>query len=263
MLRQWIRASQLATVLVAMSAHAQESGPGRVAGEPNFNGIWQAIGTANWNLEAHSAEPLSEFWQLGALGAIPAGQSYVVGGGRIPYLPDALEQRDANRAGWPRSDPETSCYLPGLPRAHYMPYPFQIVQGGGDILFVYEYASANRMVHMSDHMEPPVDTWMGRSNGHWDGDTLVAVTTGFNGKAWMDRAGNHFSPATRLTERFTLMDADHIRYEVTIEDPNTFSAPWQIEMPLYRRIEPNAQILEYKCVPFVEELLYKDLELPE
>ena len=252
-----------ATAMVAMAAHAQEPRPERIAGEPNFNGIWQAIGTAHWNIEAHSAEQLADFWQLGALGAIPAGQSVVVGG-TIPYLPEALEKRTENRAEWPRSDPETNCYLPGIPRANYMPYPFQIVQGGGDnILFVYEYASANRMIHMSDHMEPPVDSWMGRSNGHWDGDTLVAVTTGFNGKTWFDRAGNHHSPAMQVTERFALMGENHIQYEVTIEDPNTFSQPWQIAMPLYRRIEPHAQILEYKCVPFVEEMFYKDLELPE
>lgn len=263
MLNQWTYAWPLAALMVATAAPAQDSLPERVDGEPNFNGIWQAMGTAHWNLEAHSAEPLADFWQLGALGAIPAGQGVVVGG-TIPYLPEALEKRAGNRAGWPRSDPETNCYLPGIPRANYMPYPFHIVQGGGgDILFVYEYASANRMVHMSDHMEPPVDSWMGRSNGHWEGDTLVAITTGFNGKTWFDRAGNHHSPAMQATERFTLISENHIQYEVTIEDPNTFSRPWQIAMPLYRRIEPNAQILEYKCVPFVEEMFYKDLELPE
>jgi hypothetical protein len=139
------------------------------------------------------------------------------------------------------------------------------VQGGGgsDILFVYEYASANRLVAMQEPIEPPVDTWMGQSNGHWEGETLVIETYGFNGKAWLDRAGNYLSPAAVVTERLTLLDADHIQYEATIDDPRTFSEPWTIRMPLYRMIEPNTQILEYKCVPFAEELLYKDLELPE
>jgi hypothetical protein len=235
----------------------------RVAGQPNFNGVWRALNSANWNLEGHSASALTEFWQLGALAAIPAGQSVVQGSGKIPYLPEALAQRDANRAGWPKADPETLCYLPGIPRANYMPYAFQIVQGGGDILFVYEYASANRLVAMTEHKEPPVDTWMGQSNGSWEGDTLVIETYGFNGRAWLDRSGNYLTPAAVVTERFTLMSPDHIDYQATINDPQTFSEPWTIRMPLYRMIEENAQILEFKCVPFAEELLYKDLEQPE
>ena len=247
------------------AVHAQEQEqerPERIAGQPNFNGIWRALNTANWNLEGHAAEALTDFWRLGAIGAIPAGQGVVVEG-QIPYRPEALAQRDANRAGWPAADPETLCYLPGIPRANYMPYQFQIVQGGGDILFVYEYASANRLVAMTEHKEPPVDTWMGQSNGSWDGDTLVIETYGFNGRPWLDRAGNYFSPAAVVTERFTLMTPDHIDYQATIADPRTFTDPWTIRMPLYRMIEPNAQLLEFKCVPFVEELLYKDLELPD
>ena len=245
------------------AAQAQDSArPERVAGQPNFNGVWRALNSANWNLEGHAAEALTDFWRLGAIGAIPAGQSVVVEG-EIPYLPEAVAQRDANRAGWPATDPETLCYLPGIPRANYMPYAFQIVQGGGDILFVYEYASANRLVAMTEHKEPPVDTWMGQSNGSWESDTLVIETYGFNGRPWLDRAGNYLSPAAIVTERFTLVTPDHIDYQATINDPQVFSQPWTLRMPLYRVIEPNAQLLEFKCVPFVEELLYKDLELPE
>lgn len=233
-------------------------------GEPNFNGVWQANNEANWNLEPHSARALDEFWQLGAFGAVPPGLG-VVEGGEIPYLPEAAEQREENREGWPEADPETKCYLPGIPRATYLPYPFQIIQAGdgSDILMAYAYHSTNRTVHMSDHREPPVDTWMGRSNGRWEDDTLVVRTVGFNGEAWLDRAGNHFSNAAVVTERFRLMSENVMHYEARIEDPQTFSRPWTISMPLYRRVEENAQILEFKCVPFVEELLYKDLQLPE
>jgi hypothetical protein len=255
-----------AIMLVALPGAAQSqeqpARPERVADQPNFNGVWRALNSANWNLEGHAASALNDFWQLGAIGAIPAGQS-VVEDGAIPYLPEAVAQRDANRAGWPAADPETLCYLPGIPRATYMPHAFQIVQGGGDILFVYEYASANRLVAMVEHKEPPVDTWMGQSNGSWEGDTLVIETYGFNGRAWLDRSGNYLSPAAVVTERLTLTSPDHIDYSATINDPATFSAPWTIRMPLYRMIEASAQILEFKCVPFVEELLYKDLELPE
>jgi hypothetical protein len=232
--------------------------PARIAGKPNLNGIYQAINTANWNLEDHSAAALPQFWQLGAIAAVPAGMS-VVEGGTIPYNPAGLKQRDANRAGWPKTDPEAKCYMPGLPRATYMPYPFQIVQGQKDILFVYEYASSNRIVHMSNHTEAPVDSWMGWSNGKWVGDTLEIDVQGFNELSWFDRAGNHHSNQLQVVERYTPM-GDNIQYQATITDPRTFTRPWTIRMPLYRRIEPNVQLLEFKCVEFSEELLYGDLK---
>jgi hypothetical protein len=235
----------------------------RLDGRPNLNGIWQAMNSANWDLEAHPATKIPSQWATGALFAIPAGKSVVVGG-HIPYLPEALKQREQLRLAWPKSDPETSCYLPGIPRATYMPYPFQIVQGdrGHDILMVYSYATSNRTIHMGKHEDPPVDTWMGRSEGHWEGNTLVVVTTGFNARAHLDRAGNFFSEGLKVTERFTLANPNVLQYEATLEDPQTYSAPWTIRMPLYKHVEENAELLEFKCVPFVEELLYKDLEQP-
>jgi hypothetical protein len=252
-----------AAALTVMRTDVQTQGqqPQRIDGRPNLNGIWQSLSTANWNLEDHSAEafPL-EFFRLGAIGAIPAGQS-VIEGGTIPYRPAALKQREENRANWPQEDPEAKCYMPGIPRGTYMPYPFQIVQGQRDILFVYEYASSNRIVHMVDHTEPPVDTWMGWSNGRWDGDTLEITVNAFNGQAWLDRAGNHFSDQLTVTERYSLMPGNnHLQYEARMEDPITYTEPWTIRMPLYRRMEQNVQLLEFKCVEFSEELLYGDLK---
>jgi hypothetical protein len=242
------------------AAPAAAARPATIAGRPNLNGIWQAINTANWNLEDHSASATS-FWQLGALFAVPAGQSVIVdNNGTIPYNPAGLKKRAENQAGWPKSDPEAKCYMPGLPRANYMPYPFQIVQGQKDILFVYEFASSNRIVHMSNHTEAPVDSWMGWSNGKWDGNTLVVEAAGFNDQSWFDRAGNHHTEALKVTERFTLMGENHLQYEARIEDPKTFTNAWTIRMPLYRRMEPNVQLLEFKCVEFSEELLYGDLK---
>src|SRR6185369_16211171 len=232
----------------------------RIAGHPNLNGIWQAINTANWNLEGHSASATA-FWQLGAMFAIPPGQSVIVdNNGTIPYTPDGLKKRQENRAGWPKSDPEARCYMPGLPRATYMPYPFQIVQGEKDILFVYEYASSNRIVHMSNHTEAPVDSWMGWSNGKWDGDTLAITVNGFNDSTWFDRSGNHHSESLSVEERYTMQGDNVLIYEATMTDPKTFTRPWKIRMPLYRRLEPNVQLLEFKCVEFSEELLYGDLK---
>jgi hypothetical protein len=232
-----------------------------IGGHPNLNGIWQALNTAYWNLEAHSAQGLDDFWGLGAIAAIPAGKSVIKGDGKIPYLPAALEQRDKNRATWPASDPEARCFMLGVPRVTYHNMPFQIFQGAGnaDLLMVYPFDATNRVIHMTDHSEPPVDTWMGKSDGTWEGNVLVVTTTGQNEKSQFDRAGNFHSNQLKVTERFTLLDASHIRYEATLEDPKTFSRPWTIEMPLYRLIDDNAQVLEHKCVPFADKLLYSDL----
>jgi len=247
----------------AQGRGAAAARPDRIAGRPNLNGIYQAINTANWNLEDHSASATS-FWQLGAIFAIPAGQSVITdNNGTIPYTAAGLKKRTENQAGWPKTDPEAKCYMPGLPRANYMPYPFQIVQGQKDILFVYEYATSNRIVHMSNHTEAPVDSWMGWSNGKWDGDTLVIEAKGFNDQSWFDRAGNHHSEALVVTERFSIAPntgGNILNYTARIEDPKTFTRPWTISMPLYRRVEPNVQLLEYKCVEFSEELLYGDLK---
>jgi len=233
----------------------------RIAGHPNLNGIWQAANTANWNLEGHSASATA-FPQLGAIFAVPAGRSVIVdNNGTIPYTPEGLKKRQENQAGWPKSDPEAKCYMAGLPRATYMPYPFQIVQGEKDILFIYEYAGANRSVHMANHTESPVDSWMGWSNGRWDGDTLVIEVKGFNDLSWFDRAGNHHSDALTVTERYSLAaGGNHLNYEARIEDAKTFTRPWTIRMPLYRRLDAYVQLLEYNCVEFSEELLYGDVK---
>ena len=232
----------------------------RIGGRPNLNGIWQAVNTANWNVEGQPAEAFEEFWELGALFAVPPGQS-VVEGGTLPYRPEALEQRREHRAGWPESDPETKCYRVGIPRQNYLPYPFEIIQGDGNMLFVYEYATSNRTILMGDnHISPDevlADQYLGWTNGRWDGDTLVIDVFGLRGVSWLDRAGN-FHDGT-VTERYTPMGENHLWYEATIEDPSTFSRPVTISMPLYRRVEPNAEIFEYKCVEFAEPLLYGDL----
>ena len=240
----------------------QPQRPARISGRPNLNGVWQALNTAYWNLEGHSAEGREDFWQLGAIGAVPAGQS-VVRGGTIPYLPEALAKRNENRAKWPAADPEAKCYMLGVPRVTYHNFPFQIFQGDGDLLMVYPFAATNRVIYMKDHSQLPVDSWMGKSNGTWEGDVLVVTTTDSNGQTWLDRAGNHHSNKLKVTERFSLLGPYHIWYEATLEDPLTYSRPWTIEMPLYRLIDKNAQLLEHKCVPFTDMLLYQDLLKPK
>lgn len=255
-----------ATILLAGSAaQAQQlNRPAKISGHPNLNGIWQALNTAYWNLEGHSVDGYGkDFWQLGAIAAIPAGQSVLRGGGTIPYLPEALKKRDDNRSKWPEADPEAKCYMLGVPRVTYQNRPFQIFQGDGDLLMVYPFAAANRVIYMKDHSDLPVDSWMGKSNGTWDGDVLVVTTTSQNGQSWLDRAGNFASNQLKVTERFKFLDVNHMWYEATLEDPQTFSQPWTIEMPLYRLIDNNAQLLEEKCVPYTDMLLYHDLLQPK
>ena len=160
------------------------------------------------------------------------------------------------RTNWLTRDPEIKCYLPGVPRATYIPQPFQIFQNASQFFIAYQYDGAVRNIYMNDPGPAPVDSWMGQSVGHWDGETLVVDVTGFNDKSWFDRAGDFHSDALHVIERYTRTSPDVISYEATIDDPKVFTRPWKISMPLYRRQEKNAQLMEFKCVEFVEELLY-------
>jgi hypothetical protein len=242
--------------------------PRAADGHPDLNGIWQALNTANYDIEPHVAKhamalrpgpygplPAKEVLALGAVGSVPAGMG-IVDGGQIPYKPEALKMRNENREKWLERDPEIKCYLPGVPRANYMPFPFQIFQSNSAFFIAYEYAGAVRNVYLKDPGEAPVDTWMGQSVGRWEGETFVITATGFNGQAWFDRAGNFATSKLKVTERYTRIAPDHLMYEATIEDPDTFTKPWKISYPLYRRIERDAQLMEFKCVEFVEELMY-------
>ena len=236
--------------------------------KPDLNGIWQVLATANWDLEDHEGGP-SPVFVTGAWGARLPGLS-VVDGGTIPYKPEALKKREENRRnalpGKPgrnlNADPELNCFLPGVPRATYLPHPFQIFQSPNRMWIVYQYSYARREIFMNGKKEAPIDSWMGWSNARWEGDTLVVDVTGQNGQAWLDRAGNYVTSAVHVVERYTMIDRDHIMYEATIEDPNVFTRPWKITMPLYRRIERNMQLLQFRCAEYVEEFHYGEFVSP-
>ena len=207
----------------------------------DLQGIWQTVNTAVWNIQDHPAE-------LG----IPAGQSVVVGN-EIPYQPSALMQREENRARL-TTDSEANCKMVGVPRITYMPFPFQIVQTPTQITILYEYIHTVRNIYLdSEHIENPVERfWMGDSRGHWEGDTLVVDVMHFTDQTWFDRSGNFHSEALHVTERYTRTGPNHILYEATIEDPEVFTESWQMHMPLYRRQEENARLLEYECYAYLE-----------
>jgi hypothetical protein len=240
---------------------------------PDLNGIWQVLNEANYDLEIHMARPAmalragpagpvpaKDVLKLGAVGSVPPGMG-VVEGGKIPYKPEALAIKKENQKNWLERDPEIKCYLPGVPRATYMPYPMQIFQGENSIFIAYQYAGAVRNIFSEDPGPAPIDTWMGQSVASWDGDTLVLDVTGLNPQTWLDRSGNHHSDQLHVVERYTPMGPNHIHYEATITDPQTYTKPWKISMPLYRRMEANMQLLDFKCVEFVEELLYGEFRL--
>ncbi|WP_419165567.1 hypothetical protein [Candidatus Palauibacter sp.] len=262
----------LVLVLGAGGACAPDDGiPRTPSGRPDFNGIWAALGNAYWDIEPHMARPAlamqegpvvpvpaNEVVGLGAVGSVPSGQGIVVGG-RIPYLPEALARREENREQWLERDPEIRCYLPGVPRANYMHLPFQVFQSDSKFFIAYEYAGAVRDIYLEDPGPPQVDSWMGQSVGRWEEDTFVVTVNGFNGRTWFDRAGNHHSYQLVVTERWTMLGPDHLMYEATMEDPETFSEPWTIRLPLYRNVDPDARLGQFKCVPFVEELMYGHL----
>ncbi len=236
---------------------------------PDLNGIWQVLNEANYDLEMHMARasmalregpygptPAKGTLKLGSVGAVPPGMGVVVGGGKIPYTPEALAVKKENQSNWLDRDPEIKCYLPGVPRATYMPYPLQIFQGDDSLFIAYQYAGGIRDIFSEDPGPAPVDSWMGQTVASWDGDTLVLDVTGQNAETWLDRSGNHHSEEMHVVERYTLIGPNHLQYEATITDPKTFTKPWKISMPLYRRMESNMQLLDFKCVEFVEELLY-------
>jgi hypothetical protein len=268
-------AAVIAVVLVAampLSGQAPAAAyraPRTPDGHPDLNGIWQAMNEANYDVQTHMARPAMQLragpygpvpaapvLAFGAVGSVPPGIGVVEGDGELPYLPAALAKKKENQANWVTSDPEVKCYLPGVPRANYMPFPFQIFQSPKAIFIAYEYAGAVRNVYLKDPGPAPVDSWMGQSVAKWEGETLVIDVTGFNDQSWFDRAGNHHSDKLHVVERYMRTSPDVITYEATIDDPKTFSKPWKMSMPLYRRQEKNAQLMDFKCVEFVEELMY-------
>jgi hypothetical protein len=267
-------AAALLGVALAVAQTPADRPPRRGDGHPDLSGIWQAFVTANWDLQDHDAQPGLHPELDGVYGAGPGGQS-IVEGGQIPYQPWALAKKNDNFAKrgavdvsndktWHAlGDPELKCYMPGVPRATYMPYPFQIVQGSNNtILMSYEFTSATRIVRMNWTQESPADAWMGWSRGHWEGDTLVVDVTGLREETWLDRAGDFHSDKLHVIERYTPTSPYHLQYEATLDDPKVYTRPWKISFPLYRRMEKNLQLLEFKCVPFTEELLYGRFRKP-
>jgi hypothetical protein len=260
-------ASKIVIVLIAGTLLAASVSPARVTGQtstarayspprtafgqPDLQGVWQVVNTAAWDIQDHQGQ---RFPGLPARFSVPAGQG-VVEGNEIPYQPSALARKQENYKNRLTADPEARCYLPGVPRITYMPYPFQIFQFPDRVVILYEYLHATREIYTdgSKHPDIPAEFWLGDSRGRWEGNTLVVDVTLFTGETWFDRAGNFHSSDLHVVERYTRTGPDHMMYEATIEDPKVFTRPWKIRMPVYRRQEQNVQLLEFECYAYERE----------
>src|SRR3989442_2757687 len=222
----------VSAAVTALSAQAADTGqaqgyraPRTADGRPNLNGIWQAINEANWDLQPHAAN-FGRVVALGAEDAMPPGIGWVEGG-EIPYLPAAAAKKKENYEKRLTLDPEIKCYLPGVPRGMYMPFPFQIFPSKDVTIMIFEYAGAVRTINIGKPTEAPADSWMGWSHGHWEGETLVIDTTGFNDQSWFDRVGDFHSDELHVVVRITAASHDRLTYDATIEDNDVLRRPWK------------------------------------
>jgi len=233
---RYLLAAAVLLMALCVSFLAVQRGPAAGAlprlpdGKPDLQGIWQSDGKA-----AADVQPFVE-------------------GGPIPYKPGADAKKRENFTNRAKADPLNSCFMPGVPRIMYLEYPYQIFQTKDHIAITYEWSSVFRLIYTTTRASPHpgVDSWMGDSRGHWEGDTLVVEVIGSNDRSWLDQAGNYHSDKMRVTERYTLADADTIRYEATITDPEIFTRPWKISMPL-KRVKNKSRVLEYQCQAEKEE----------
>jgi hypothetical protein len=226
--------------------------PRTAGGQPDLQGVWRAWNLAKYDLEAHGAKP-----------GVPAGLGFVVdpADGKIPYQPWALKRRDEHAANtkdpdpWKNADPFVKCYNPGIPRLTYIGFPFQIVQTPGAVMFNYEWSHKKRMVPINSTapLPDPLDqsNWNGIPRGRFEGNTLVVDNGNFSGYTWFDMAGNFHTDALTVTERYTPIGPDLLRYEATMTDPKAFTRPWTIRMQIQRQTDVG--ILDYECTAMLDE----------
>ena len=216
--------------------------PRTADGKPNLQGIWQVRNRAAYGLEYHNS----------SFGILP-GKSVLVDATTIPYTPAALKTRNQNFEKRAELDPFNKCYMPGVPRIMYLEHPFQIFQTGTHVAMTFEWSQVFRLIYTdgSKHTDG-IEFWMGDSRGRWDGDTLVIEVINHNDQTWLDASGNFHSEQLKLTERYSMVDADTIQYEATFEDPKVYTRPWKVSMPFFRHKDMD-RLLEYQCQAEKEE----------
>jgi hypothetical protein len=232
--------------LVSALVSAQDyQAPRNSMDQPDISGFWQVLNSAAYNVEPHTAST-----------GVAAGVGVITqpDDGMIPYTPAALAQRNQNFANRLTDDPLRHCYKPGIPRLNYLPFPFQIVQTENQVIMIYEYIHNVRTIALNrdEHLDG-VEFWNGDSYAHYEGNSLVVNVGGFIPDTWLDEAGNHHSGQLQVTERYTPISPGHMRYDVSLKDPETYTQPWSMSMVLYRHIEEGFRILEYECHAYAED----------
>jgi len=221
---------------VAHAARSDAYVPPKLSdGTPDFRGIWRARTTAYLNIE----------------GGPNGAKSVVVDppDGKIPYLPEALKQRDKNFAARATGDPASNCFQSGVPRTVFLPKPFQIVQSVGHLAIVYTDDHAYRIVLPSSiPHDDGIDFYMGDSRGHWEANTLVVDVTDLGDQTWLDAAGNFHSDQLHVVERYTMLSSDAMQYEATLDDSMVYARAWTVRLTLYRDKTPGATIEEDECI---------------
>jgi hypothetical protein len=192
----------------------------------DLRGIWKAEGNAHLNVESAITVPSDH---------------------KLPYTKDALALVGKNFAQRAKADPESKCFQPGVPRANYLPYPFQILQNDRAVYIVYQRVHAYRILYLDNAKHSDgLGYSMGDSRAHWEGETLVADVNSFNDLTWFDAAGHHHSDQLHVTERYSRTSPETIRYEATVDDPGVFSKPWTLSVNLRR--QHGAELEEDECV---------------
>lgn len=194
--------------------------PRMADGKPDLSGIWEHLNSRT--------------------------TAYYLNGIDFPWQPSAKalfqERVDNNQ----KDNPESRCLPRGLPKAEAFDI-HKIIQTPGVILVLYEYGTTFRQI-FTDGRELPKDpnpTWMGYSVGHWEKDTLVVESNGFNGKAWLSFQGNPITDALHVTERMHRRDYGHMDIQITIDDPKAYTKPWTAE--LHPELIPDTELLEFVC----------------
>lgn len=161
-----------------------------------------------------------------------------------PWAQKLYDHRVSNNG---KEDPQAYCVLSGVPRENVVPYPFKILNSKNEIIVLYEALHSYRQIFMDGRPLPkdPNPAWMGYSIGHWDGDTLVVNSSGFEENNWIDNSGHPGTESLRLTEKFRRVDFGHIHLEMTIDDPKAYTKPWTVNLEF--TASPDIDLIEYVC----------------
>jgi hypothetical protein len=205
-------------------------------GKPDLSGIWLPDNTPG--IKGTNGEPLPKYF---------ISVTFDMKNEDVPFTAEGARAFKKNLAGNGKDDPTSTCHPIGAPAVDMVPIPYKIIQTPGLTAILYEGDTVYRQIFTDGrtHAETTIPSWMGYSVGHWEGDTLVVETTGFNDRSWLDRIGHTHSELLRVVEKFRRKDLGHLEIAITIDDPKTFTRP--ITFTQTNTLTPDGDLLEYFC----------------